>query len=77
MLKLVLGAAIRAAERSRAITTDLERRPIAAVSHELDAERETAHTLPHPLPPAHPITAIPNRAGTRPGVRRPNGTDRR
>ena len=59
VLKLMFGAMTRAAERWRSIRcTDFERRQIAAVRKDLDAEHETADTTPSAPPRVRPASQI-------------------
>ena len=61
----MFGAMIRAAERWRAIKfTDFERRQIAAVRQELDAEYKTPITTRHASQQARTTTGISSSSRT-------------
>ena len=65
VLKLMFGAMTRAAERWRSIRfTEFERRQIAAVRTDLDAEYEAADTTSPPSNRARSLTEIPSSSRT-------------
>ena len=65
VLKLMFGAMTRAAERWRRVRfTEFERRQIAALRQELDAEYEAANTTRHVSQQASTATGIPGSSQT-------------